>query len=72
MKITLEFNSNEEEFETQEAINAINAGKVLGQIWEFKQWLRSELKWNDKLSTVEYELLEKVRDKFNELVPIED
>jgi hypothetical protein len=63
MKGILEFDlrDDQKEFET-----AINADKYKSLIWELDQYLRSEIKYNDKLSNDTISAFELVRDKIRE------
>jgi hypothetical protein len=47
------------------ALIALKAGEVIVGIDDFRQFLRTEIK-HGEYSDKEYELLEKIRDKFNE------
>jgi hypothetical protein len=64
MKATLEFNlpDDKEDYEMM-----INASKYYLALWNMKQELRSKLKYAE-LSEQEYEIYEKVRDKYNEIL----
>jgi hypothetical protein len=63
MKGILEFDlrDDQKEFET-----AINADKYKSVIWELDQYLRSEIKYNDKLSNDTITAFELIRDKIRE------
>jgi hypothetical protein len=59
MKATLEFNLPDD----QEDFNdAVNGQRWRLMVWDFDQYLRSELKYNDKLSSEQYKVYEQVRD----------
>lgn len=60
MEGILKFNLPEEETEFKMAVNVSNYFTTL---WDMDQWLRSEIKYNDKLSEEEYKTFEKVREK---------
>jgi len=64
MKATLEFNlpEDKEDYEM-----TINASKYYLALWHIKQELRSKLKYAE-LSEQEYEIYEKVSNKFNEIL----
>lgn len=47
------------------ALVALKAGEIITGIDDFRQYLRTEIK-HGNYTDKEYELLEKVRDKFNE------
>jgi len=59
MRATLEFNLPEENQEFELASKSL---KMYSTLWELDQWLRSEIKYNDK------EHLEVVRGKLMELM----
>lgn len=63
-KVTLEFDPGEEREELE---SAINGWKWKMLVWELDQYLRKELKYNDKLTGDAYEAVEKVRDMLHEL-----
>ena len=58
-KAILEFNLPEDQ---EEFSNASKAGAMLGVLWDFDQWLRSEIKYRDRNE------LQEVRDKFYEFL----
>jgi hypothetical protein len=60
MEGILKFNLPEEETEFKMAVNVSNYFTTL---WDMDQWLRSEIKYNDRLSEEEYKTFEKVREK---------
>ena len=62
MKATLTFNLPEE---TDEHQLALNAGKVLGAIQDFDNYLRAKLKY-EELSETESQIYRAVRDKLHE------
>jgi hypothetical protein len=63
-KVTLEFDPIEER-EDMEA--ALNGWKWKMMVWDLDQHLRSELKYNNKLTGETYEALEKIRERLHEL-----
>jgi hypothetical protein len=63
-KVTLEFDLIEER-EDMEA--AINGWKWKMMVWDLDQHLRSELKYNNKLTGEAYEAVEKIRERLHEL-----
>ena len=63
MKVILEFNLPEEDYEYRSAINGEEWKLVVSNI---DQWLRFELK--DSMSDEEYNTLEKVMAKISELI----
>ena len=63
-KVTLEFDPIEER-EDMDA--AINGWKWKMMVWDLDQHLRSELKYNNKLTGEAYEALEKIRERLHEL-----
>ena len=63
-KVTLEFDPIEER-EDMEA--ALNGWKWKMMVWDLDQHLRSELKYNNKLTGETYEAVEKIRERLHEL-----
>ena len=47
--------------------SALNGAKWRGLLWDLDQYLRSELKYNDKLNGEAYDAVEKIREKLHEL-----
>jgi hypothetical protein len=62
-KIIIEFSAEEQE----EANTAINGWRYWSVIWDFQQFLRSEMKHGD-LSDIQYVCYEKIRTKLFELI----
>ena len=65
MEATLKFNLPEErdDFEI-----AVKAGDMHYVLWEFKQFMRDELKYNHSLTKKEIELTERYQEKFFDLL----
>ena len=63
-KVILEFDPFEDREEMESAING-SKWKML--VWDLDQHLRSELKYNDKITGDVYEALEKIRKLLREL-----
>jgi len=63
-KVILEFNPDEDREDME---SAINGWKWKMLVWDLDQHLRSELKYNDKITGEVYEALEKVREHLHEL-----
>lgn len=63
-KITLEYDFNEERDEMESCINGWKWKMV---VWDLDQHLRSELKYNDKISNEVYVALGIIREKLHEL-----
>jgi hypothetical protein len=63
-KITIEYDFNEEREEME---SAINGWKWKMLVWDLDQHLRSELKYNDKITGDVYLALDNLRDKLHEL-----
>ena len=59
MKATLEFNLPDDQEDFQDAVNG---QKWRLMVWDFDQKLRSQLKYNDKLSSEQYKVYEEIRD----------
>ena len=64
MKATLEFNLPDEQLEFD---NAVNGWRWSSIVWELDQHLRSQIKYNDKLTEEQYKVLQEVRDKLHEI-----
>ena len=63
-KVILEYDFYEDREEME---SAINGWKWKMLVWDLDQHLRSELKYNDKLTGEAYEAVEKIREKLHEL-----
>jgi hypothetical protein len=63
-KVILEFDPTEER---EDMDSAINGWKWKMLVWDLDQHLRSELKYNEKITGEVYEALEKLRDHLHEL-----
>ena len=64
MEATLKFNLPEEQTDFD---NAVNGAKWSLLAWELDQYLRSQLKYNDRLSEEQYDILQETRDKLHEI-----
>jgi hypothetical protein len=62
MKATLTFNLPEEQSEFNDAVKGTDYLYALNKI---REYLRSELKYNENLTETERKTLEKVREEFN-------
>ena len=69
MEATLKFNLPEEQTEFE---SATNGWKWSVAIWEFDQHLRSQIKYNDKLSECECDTYQEIRDKLWEILKNKD
>lgn len=66
MKVTIEFKLPDEQIEYD---MHQNTNKYFNIIWEFKQNLRSRLKYNEEhLTENQYLLLAEIADTFNQLI----
>jgi hypothetical protein len=63
-KVTIEFDMEEEREDME---SAINGWKWKMLVWDLDQHLRSQLKYNDKLTGDAYEAVEKIREYLHEL-----
>jgi hypothetical protein len=63
-EIILKF--KEDEFD--DARTALDGWKWKHSMWDLDQWLRSEIKYNEKLSEERYDAYEAVRDKIREIL----
>lgn len=64
-EIILKFDSIEE---ADDARTALDGYKWKGAMWDLDQWLRGEIKYNDKLSEERYDAYQAVRDKIREIL----
>jgi hypothetical protein len=64
MKITLEFDSNDE-FERAASVRAQKADDIYYVVYSFDNWLRNEIKHNPEYSEREAEILYKIRNKLS-------
>jgi hypothetical protein len=65
MKITLEFDGNEE---FNEAQRSLCADKIALGVSEWLEMVRATLKYNDSISEEEYRVTEKLRDELLEKI----
>jgi hypothetical protein len=65
MKATLTFNLPEEQDDFNNAVKGTDYIYALNKI---KEYLRSELKYNQNLTDIEYKTIEKVREEFNKIL----
>jgi len=63
-KVTIEFDPFEDREDME---SAINGWKWKMLVWDLDQHLRSELKYNDKLTGDAYEAVEKIREHLHDL-----
>jgi len=64
-EIILKFDSIEE---SDDARTALDGSKWKGAMWDLDQWLRSEIKYNGKLSEERYDAYQAIRDKIREIL----
>ena len=66
-KAILEFDLNDEDDKNayQRVNKALDMALVL---WDFDQYLRSQLKYNENLTSEAYDALEKTRERLNDLM----
>lgn len=69
MKATLTFNLPEDQDDFNNAVKGIDYKIALQEIAEY---LRRELKYNQNLSDIEYQTIEKVREEFNGILTDND
>jgi hypothetical protein len=66
MKVTLEIDTNDE-FEEQRLDRMLKANNMAMLIWDFDQWLRSRVKYNEDESAEVFDACrEQFRDMMNE------
>jgi hypothetical protein len=63
-KVTIEFNSIEEQHELE---LCINASKWYSIVWDYSEYLRTKIKYGE-LSDDAYKAIEEVREKLHELL----
>jgi hypothetical protein len=63
-KVTIEFNSIDEQHELE---LCINASKWYSIVWDYSEYLRTKLKY-DELSDDAYKAIEEAREKLHELL----
>jgi hypothetical protein len=63
-KVTIEFNSIEEQHELE---LCINASKWYSIVWDYSEYLRTKIKY-DELSDDAYKAIEQAREKLHELL----
>ena len=64
-KVTIEFDSVEEQDDIRDALDGFKWRMVA---WELDEFLRTEMKYNEKLSSIEYEFAEKIREELRERI----
>ena len=64
MKVTIEFNLPDDEYEYR---NSVKANEMYNALWDIKQELRSALKYGN-LTEYEYKTMESIRDRFFEIL----
>ena len=64
MKATLEFNMPEDQVEFD---FAVHGGKMYSALWDISQELRAIWK-HEELSNEEFKMVERIRDKFHEIL----
>jgi len=64
MKVTIEFNLPDDEYEYR---NSVKANEMYNALWDIKQELRNALKYGD-LKEYEYKTMESIQDRFFEIL----
>ena len=64
-KVTIEFDSVEEQDDIRDALDGY---KWKLTVYEIDQYLRNELKYNEKLSNLELKFAEKTREQIREIL----
>jgi hypothetical protein len=64
-KVTIEFDTIEEQEDIRDALDGYKWRMVA---WELDEFLRSEMKYNEKLSNLEYEFAEKTRQELRDRI----
>ena len=63
-ELILKFNEDE----LEDARTALDGWKWKSSMWELDQWLRGEIKYNEKLSEETDEAYQAIRDKIREIL----
>lgn len=63
-ELILKFNEDE----LEDARTALDGWKWKSSMWELDQWLRGEIKYNEKLSAERDDAYQAVRDKIREIL----
>lgn len=64
MKVTIEFNLPDDEYEYR---NSVKANEMYNALWDMKNNLRNTLKYGE-LSDSEYKTMESIQDRFFEIL----
>jgi hypothetical protein len=64
-KVTIEFDSVEEQDDIRDALDGFKWRMVA---WEIDEFLRTEMKYNGKLTQSDYEFAEKIREELRERI----
>jgi hypothetical protein len=64
-KVTIEFDSVEEQEDIKDALDGFKWRMVA---WEIDEFLRTEMKYNEKLTQSDYEFAEKIREELRERI----
>lgn len=64
-KVTIEFDSVEEQDDIRDALDGFKWRMVA---WELDEFLRTEMKYNEKLTQSDYEFAEKIREELRERI----
>jgi hypothetical protein len=64
-KVTIQFDTIEEQEDIRDALDGYKWRMIA---WELDEFLRSEMKYNEKLSNLEYEFAEKTRQELRERI----
>jgi hypothetical protein len=64
-KVTIQFDTIEEQEDIRDALDGYKWRMVA---WELDEFLRSEMKYNEKLSNLEYEFAEKTRQELRDRI----
>jgi hypothetical protein len=64
-KVTIQFDSVEEQEDIKDALDGFKWRMIA---WEMDEFLRTEMKYNEKLTQSDYEFAEKIREELRERI----
>jgi protease II len=64
-KVTIQFDSVEEQDDIRDALDGFKWRMIA---WEIDEFLRTEMKYNEKLTQSDYEFAEKIREELRERI----
>jgi hypothetical protein len=64
-KVTIQFDSVEEQEDIRDALDGFKWRMI---VWEIDEFLRNEMKYNEKLTQSDYQFAEKIREELRERI----